>query len=120
MTDWPRLVHVFNGHTRDVNAVTTSPDGSVVASASLDGTIRFWSTTKGVAIGKPLKEHLDSVGTVAFSPDGTCIASGSNDRTVRFWSASTFEAIGEPLIGITVLSHALHSLRTGLVWHQVH
>ena len=99
MTDWPRLVHVFSGHYGAVTAVTISPDGSVMASASQDGTIRFWSTAKGVAIGEPLRVHAGAVKTVAFSPDGKCVMSGSADGTVRFWSANTFRAISEPLTG---------------------
>jgi len=99
MVDWPRLVHVFTGHTRDVNAIAISPDGSLVVSASDDHTIRFWSTATGAPIGEPLQGHTNAVTAVAFSPDGMCIASGSQDNTVRLWSAKTSVAIGEALSG---------------------
>jgi len=69
--DWPRLVHVFNGHSDIVRAVAISPDGSLVASGSDDTTIRFWSTSTGAAIGEPLIRHSGGVTAVAFSPDGT-------------------------------------------------
>ncbi len=97
--DWPRLVHVFTGHTRDVNAIAISPDGSLVVSASDDHTIRFWSTATGAPIGEPLQGHTNAVTAVAFSPDGMCIASGSQDNTVRLWSAKKSVAIGEALSG---------------------
>ena len=93
MVDWPRLVHVFTGHTKDVNAIAVSPDGNLVVSASDDETIRFWSTATGAPVGEPLRGHTDWVRTVAFSPDGTRIVTGSDDATVRFWSAKNFVAI---------------------------
>ena len=99
MVDWPRLVHVFTGHTRDVNAIAVSPNGSLVVSASDDHTIQFWSTATGAAIGEPLQGHTNWVMATAFSPDGTCIVSGSQDNTVRLWSTKSFVAIGEALSG---------------------
>ena len=99
MVDWPRLVHVFNGHMRGMNAIAVSPDRSLVVSASHDHTIQFWGRTTGAAIGEPLQGHTDAVTAVAFSPDGMWIVSGSRDNTVRLWSTKSFEAIGGALRG---------------------
>ncbi len=62
------------------------PDGTMLASASEDRTVRLWDT-KTAEEKQVLKGHGDSVGAVAFSPDGTMLASASLDRTVRLWDA---------------------------------
>ncbi|MCZ8121511.1 MAG: hypothetical protein O9295_26540 [Microcystis sp. LE18-22.4A] len=71
-------------HTGNVNSVTFSPDGQLIASASADRTIRLWSR-EGEEI-KILNGHKDWVRDVCFSPDGQLIASASADRTIRLWS----------------------------------
>ncbi|NCT50470.1 MAG: hypothetical protein GPJ04_03315 [Microcystis aeruginosa G13-03] len=71
-------------HTGNVNSVTFSPDGQLIASASADKTIRLWSR-EGEEI-KTLNGHTDWVRGVCFSPDGQLIASASADRTIRLWS----------------------------------
>lgn len=65
-----------------VTAVTFSPDGQQLASASEDRTIRVWDV-RGQHL-KTLVGHLHWVWSVAFSPDGQMLASGGSDQTVRF------------------------------------
>ncbi|HVO41065.1 MAG TPA: WD40 repeat domain-containing protein [Aggregatilineales bacterium] len=62
-----------------------SPDGSLLASASHDRTVRLWD----VKAGKQLNSLAanDGVNVVRFSPDGTIIASANLDGTVQLWSA---------------------------------
>jgi WD40 repeat protein len=72
------------GHTGDVTEVDFSPDGSLIASSSADGTIRIWNVSDG-SLRQVLEGHTDHVLTLDFSPDGSLLASGSNDGTVRIW-----------------------------------
>ncbi|MGH8933998.1 MAG: WD40 repeat domain-containing protein, partial [Egibacteraceae bacterium] len=75
----------LTGHTGPVLGVALSPDGTTIASASDDQTVRLWDTTTGQPIGQPLTGHTDLVRGVALNPDGTTIASASDDHTVRLW-----------------------------------
>lgn len=75
----------LNGHTAAVLAVDMSPDGSQIATASVDGTIKLWQPDGTLVT--TLSGHGAIVRCVKFSPDGDLIASGGDDGTVRLWQA---------------------------------
>jgi len=67
--------------------LAVSPDGSRIAGAMNDRTVRLWSSDgKLVSV---LRGHSDLVMDVAFSPNGTQLASASYDKTVRIWELAT-------------------------------
>ena len=76
-------------HSGQVRDVAYSPDGTVLATASLDHTIRLWDAATERPRGQPLEGHADGVLAVAFSRDGTVLASASEDKTVRLWDTTT-------------------------------
>jgi hypothetical protein len=71
-----------------VNGVAFSPDGSRLASGSLDGTAELWDVNTGQVIHS-LRGYTDKVLGVAFSPDGKRLASASWDGTVKLWDVAT-------------------------------
>ncbi|WP_414754496.1 AAA-like domain-containing protein [Anabaena sp. CCY 9910] len=73
----------FWGHTAAVMAVDISPDSSLIASASIDRTIKLWRRD-GTKIAT-LKGHQGAVRSVKFSPDGQTVASASEDGTIKLW-----------------------------------
>ncbi|MEO0434154.1 MAG: TIR domain-containing protein [Cyanobacteria bacterium J06656_5] len=74
----------LTGHYDDIYAVTFSPDGQTLASASVDGKVKLW-TPQGQEL-QTLVGHKDAVNNVAFSPDGQTLASASDDETIRLWT----------------------------------
>ena len=89
---WDRLAHsdllTLKGHTSGVIGVAFSPDGTRLATASYDHTVKVWDAATGQKT-LTLNGHTGSVNSVSFSPDGTRLASASYDRTVRVWDAAT-------------------------------
>ncbi|MBN2305091.1 MAG: WD40 repeat domain-containing protein [Anaerolineae bacterium] len=78
----------LEGHTDAVTSVVFSPDSTVLASSSADGTIRLWDSATGEALFI-LEGHTGEVNQVDFSPDGTLLASAGEDRAVRLWDVVT-------------------------------
>jgi WD40 repeat protein/DNA-binding SARP family transcriptional activator len=65
--------------------LTFSSDGSRLATASHDGTVRIWDPSSGEQLAV-LHGHDAAVRSVAFSPDGSQLASVGVDGTVRMWA----------------------------------
>jgi WD40 repeat protein/uncharacterized caspase-like protein len=81
-------VNVQTGHAAQVVALAFTSDGRLLASGSVDNTIKLWDPASGNEL-RALKGHDMSVMSVAFSPDDTIIASGSADNTVKLWDVET-------------------------------
>ena len=79
-----REIRTLHGHTYSVESVAFSPDGKILASGSVDHTIKLWDVATGTLL-RTLSGHTSFVESVAFSPDGKILASGSYDKTIKLW-----------------------------------
>ncbi|OJJ78054.1 hypothetical protein ASPBRDRAFT_37273 [Aspergillus brasiliensis CBS 101740] len=75
-------------HSSSVNSVAFSPDGSILASASSDTTIRLWKVATG-ELYSTLSGHSAAIHSVAFSPDNRTLASASRDGNINLWEVAT-------------------------------
>ena len=62
-----------------------SSDGSRLATAGHDGTVRIWDPSSGEQL-MVLDAHDAQVSSVAFSPDGSQLASVGAEGMVRLWA----------------------------------
>jgi WD40 repeat protein len=79
-----QLRRTLKGHAEGLLEVSFSPDGEILATASLDNTVKLWN--KNGILLTTLTGHTGGVGAVAFSPDGTQLISTSLDKTAILWN----------------------------------
>ena len=75
------------GHGASVYAVAFSPDGTKLASGSVDKTIRIWNVADGKELHK-LDGHPDDIYAIAFSPDGKRLASVGYGGNIYVWDVA--------------------------------
>jgi cytochrome c len=94
----------FEGHTAPIVNLAVSPDGSTIASASWDRTVRLWPVAGGEA--RVLNGHDQNVNGVAFASDGKSIVSAGYDATIRIWpldgSAPKIVTLPTPLNAVAI------------------
>ncbi len=78
----PRLS--VRAHGEAVTAVAVSWDGGLLATGSIDRTVKLWDAATG-ELAATLRGHTEAVSAVVFLPGDLLLASAGFDATVRLW-----------------------------------
>jgi hypothetical protein len=95
---------ILSGHNGPVFDLVFSPDGTVLASASGDETIKLWRVSDGLRLDT-LSQPQGEQYTVAFSPDGRYVVGGGADNRIRVWQ---FLSRDQPRINPLVFARFAH------------
>jgi cytochrome c len=92
---------ILSGHKGKVVDLAFSGDGSMLASASWDGSIGIWSlsgsTVDEIGPARFITGHEGPVNAVQFSDDGAFLYSAGYDGQVRYWRLATNEYLRSPV-----------------------
>ena len=71
------------GHAQGINDVAFSPDGRLIATASVDHSAKIWDASTGEVV--TTLSSSEPILSVAFNPDGNFLATGSETGVMRFY-----------------------------------
>ena len=91
-----KSVSTTRAHEKDINALDSSPGGSLLVSGSQDKTAKIWSVSHPSGMLNLLgtcKGHKRGVWSVRFARGTRILATGSGDRTVRLWRLDDYSCL---------------------------
>jgi protein HIRA/HIR1 len=101
----------LKGHSSNIADLAWSPDGSLLATASVDSTVGIWSVAqKPYTIVRFLSEHVGHVKGVAWDPLGRYLASQGDDG-VRVWAVDGWTQVVHLAADFKYASKQMFNLR---------
>ena len=93
-----RVLQTMDSHTDDVNSVSFSSDGRLLASASVDKTTRVWDVATGAPVAR-MNGQVTHVLRVRFSNDNKLVLSSGSEENLYVWNAATGDLINRVKAG---------------------
>lgn len=78
--------------TKEINSISLSADGKLLASGSADGIIKIWDVVNWGEL-RLLTTAGKAVFALAFSNDGQLLVSGGTDQSVRLWETRSWQTV---------------------------
>lgn len=85
---------VDEAHDGWIRSLAVSSDGSLLATAGRDQSVRIWSAADG-SLKQELPQHSHDICQVAIHPEGKSVVSGDLMGTVRHWDLESGECVRE-------------------------
>ncbi|WP_109829910.1 WD40 repeat domain-containing protein [Reichenbachiella versicolor] len=95
------LIKNLTGHQARVSDLEFSPDNTLLASSSYDGTAKIWVMNYLNDLPINLDDHGHGIGSrnwvwsVSFAPDGKSLMTGAGDGIIRYWPVEPDEMANE-------------------------
>ena len=82
------------GHKDFPSGLAFTKDGMLLASGSMDGTVKMWRLAEtGATEIVTFKGHFEEATDVSFAPDGRTLASMARHSEIRFWHVPTLREL---------------------------
>ena len=82
-----KQMKALGNHAKPILKLTQHPKLPIMATCSVDGTVKTWNPETGAALKTMAEPMTDEVFSVAISPDGNLIAAGAYNGMVKVWKA---------------------------------
>ena len=98
-------MHIGSTDGSNVTTIAFAPDGRLLASGGLDGSVRLWNPQTGRAVDRSVSagEH-NPIDALAFTAQGTVLSAVAWDGMLRRWEVSDQHEIGTPVLAAPALS----------------
>jgi len=80
-----RMVLTLTGQDSRISEISFSPDGALLATASLDGSVQIWEMNNLQNLPIVLKDHKDHIWGISFNREGDYLLSGVRNGDIKLW-----------------------------------
>nr|XP_022921310.1 WD repeat, SAM and U-box domain-containing protein 1-like [Onthophagus taurus]XP_022921311.1 WD repeat, SAM and U-box domain-containing protein 1-like [Onthophagus taurus] len=80
-----KIFSPLRGHKYGVTCVKVSPQGSMLATASIDGSAVLWNLHSGTKIYTMVQMNGDPIRVCRFAPDSSILATAGDNGAICFW-----------------------------------